>query len=173
MHINYQRRKKPQIIKHKQKFLNKIQNEERSKYIFTQYLFATPKTKSTCRYKTKSSYSRVIMNVRQNLFLTFSTKKKKNLKFFEICFLSFRPYVTVTAGSRVRGNLSRFILPVPAEISHQIPTIPIQCTSCFFSLFFFLSLPSFSCSRVVVNFEEHRIKLLMFSSFRNAPEFFF
>lgn len=113
------------------------------------------------------------MNVRQNLFLTFSKKKKKNLKLFEICFLSFRPYVTVTAGSRVRGNLSRFILPVPAEISHQIPTIPIQCTSCFFSLFFFLSLPSFSCSRVVVNFEEHRIKLLMFSSFRNAPESFF
>lgn len=148
MHINYQRRKKPQIIKHKQKlkktFLNKIQNEERSKYIFTQYLFATPKTKSTCRYKTKSSYSRVIMNVRQNLFLTFSTKKKKkNLKFFEICFLSFRPYVTVTAGSRVRGNLSRFILPVPAEISHQIPTIPIQCTSCFFSLFFFSLSPFF------------------------------
>lgn len=115
------------------------------------------------------------MNVRQNLILTFSKKKKKkNFKFFEICFLSFRPYVTFTAGSRVRGNLSRFILPVPAEISHQIPTIPIQCTSCFFSLFFFLSLsPSFSCSRAVVNFEEHRIKLLMFSSFRNAPESFF
>lgn len=108
------------------------------------------------------------------IFNFFQKKKQqKNLKLFEICFLSFRPYVTVTAGSRVRGNLSRFILPVPAEISHQIPTIPIQCTSCFFSLFFFLSLPSFSCSRVVVNFEEHRIKLLMFSSFRNAPESFF
>lgn len=88
MHINYQRRKKTQIIKHKQKlkktFLNKIQNQERSKYIFTQYLFATPKTKSTCRYKIKSSYSRVIMNVRQNLFLTFSKKKIKKLKFFLI-----------------------------------------------------------------------------------------
>lgn len=46
------------------------------------------------------------MNVRQNVFLTL---KKKKLKFFEICFLSFRPCVTVSAGCRVRSNLSRLI----------------------------------------------------------------
>lgn len=143
MHINYQRRKKPQIIKHKQKlkkhFLTKykIKNVQNT---FSRNIYSPPQKRNL---HVESSYSRVIMNVRQNLFLTFSKKKKKNLKFFEICFLSFRPYVTVTAGSRVRGNLSPFILPVPAEISHQIPTIPIQCTSCFFSLFFFSLSPFF------------------------------
>lgn len=95
MHINYQRRKKnpnnKTQTKIKKTFLNKIQNQERSKYIFTQYLFATPKTKSTCRYKIKSSYSRVIMNVRQNLFLTFSKKKKKKkpLNFLRYVFCHF------------------------------------------------------------------------------------
>lgn len=115
------------------------------------------------------------MNVRQNLFLTFSKKKIKKLKFFLIyVFCHFArmspsrrgPVFAVIYHGLYCLYLPRFRIKSP-QFRYSVPHVFSP------SFFLSLSLPSFSCSRVVVNFEEHRIKLLMFSSFRNAPELVF
>lgn len=143
MHINYQQRKmkkKQQIIKIHILTKYAIKNVQN---IFSRNIYSPPQKQNLhVDKKKKKSYSRVIMNVRQNLFLTFSKKKRNFLRYVFCHFARMSPsrrgpvFAVIYHGLYCL-YLPRFRIKSP-QFRYSVPHV--FSPSFFFSLspFFFL-----------------------------------